>query len=203
MALSSLTSMGREMSSMISRASLRARLKAEMMTTGWMLRSSCGRAWARISPAVRCQYTSISSLRPRTYLTSRRFQPTQNDHRRCAIANLLVLCPAQLDHAFSCWVRHLNLAQDGVAVVGQDDAAHGVEEHLEHRLGSEARPDNVRNAVAYCQPESHHHTQCPTNIKGEKGVASRLGGSDVRQLGFAPSLSFTASGVWAVKRWLA
>ena len=52
MALSSLTSIGREMSSMISSASLSARLKAAMMTTGWMLRSSWGSACARISPAV-------------------------------------------------------------------------------------------------------------------------------------------------------
>jgi hypothetical protein len=51
MALSSLMSIGVEISSMISRASARARLKAAMMTTGWMLRSSWGRAWARISPA--------------------------------------------------------------------------------------------------------------------------------------------------------
>lgn len=57
MALSSLTSMGREISSIISSASFNARLKAEMMTTGWMFRSSWGRAWASISPAV---YVSIA-----------------------------------------------------------------------------------------------------------------------------------------------
>lgn len=44
-------STGMEMSEMIWRASVRARLKAEMMTTGWMLRSRWGRACARISPA--------------------------------------------------------------------------------------------------------------------------------------------------------
>ena len=59
MALSSSTSIGREISSMISRASFRARLKAEMMTTGWMLRSSWGRACARISPAGRGVSTSL------------------------------------------------------------------------------------------------------------------------------------------------
>lgn len=58
MAASSLTSIGVETSSMISRASCRARLKAEMMTTGWILRSSWGRAWARISPARGGQSTS-------------------------------------------------------------------------------------------------------------------------------------------------
>ena len=54
MALSSSISTGREISSMISRASFRACLKAEMITTGWMLRSNCGRACARISPAGKC-----------------------------------------------------------------------------------------------------------------------------------------------------
>lgn len=51
MALSSWISIGRETSSIIWRASARARLKAEMMTTGWMFRSSWGIDWARISPA--------------------------------------------------------------------------------------------------------------------------------------------------------
>ena len=50
-ALSSLMFTGREISSTICRASARARLKAEIITTGCMLRSSCGSAWARISPA--------------------------------------------------------------------------------------------------------------------------------------------------------
>jgi hypothetical protein len=48
-------STGREISSIMSKASARARLKAEMMTTGWIFRSSCGRACARISPALSSQ----------------------------------------------------------------------------------------------------------------------------------------------------
>lgn len=55
MALSSLTLTGREISSTISRASARALLKADIMTTGWMFRSNCGKACARISPAAMCQ----------------------------------------------------------------------------------------------------------------------------------------------------
>ena len=66
MAWSSLMSIGREMSSMISRASLRARLKAEMMTTGWMLRSSWGRDCARISPAGCEDHMSVNGM-PRSY----------------------------------------------------------------------------------------------------------------------------------------
>lgn len=44
-------STGMETSWMTSSASARARLNAWMMTTGWMLRSSCGSDRARISPA--------------------------------------------------------------------------------------------------------------------------------------------------------
>ena len=40
MALSSLISTGNEISSTISRASARARLKADIITTGWMFRSN-------------------------------------------------------------------------------------------------------------------------------------------------------------------
>ena len=51
MALSSLTLTGNDISSTILSASAKARLKADMMTTGWIFRSSCGRACASISPA--------------------------------------------------------------------------------------------------------------------------------------------------------
>lgn len=58
MALSSLIFTGNEISSTIFRASARARLKADIMTTGWMFRSNCGRACASISPAIDRQLMS-------------------------------------------------------------------------------------------------------------------------------------------------
>jgi len=58
-ALSSLVLTGREISSMMSRASARARLKAAIITTGCIFRSSWGRAWARISPAAEHQLTAL------------------------------------------------------------------------------------------------------------------------------------------------
>lgn len=61
MALSSLMLTGLEMSSMISRASARALLKADIITTGWMFRSNCGKACARISPAAMFQLRSFIS----------------------------------------------------------------------------------------------------------------------------------------------
>ena len=50
-ALSSLMFTGSEISSIMSKASARARLKAAIMTTGCILRSSWGKACASISPA--------------------------------------------------------------------------------------------------------------------------------------------------------
>jgi len=40
-----------------------------------------------------------------------------------------------------------DLTQDGVAVVGHDDAAHRVHEHLEHGLGPQARANHVRHCL--------------------------------------------------------
>lgn len=42
---------------------------------------------------------------------------------------------------------NFNLAEDGVAVVGEDNAAHRVKQHLEHGLGTEARPNNISDTV--------------------------------------------------------
>lgn len=50
--LSSLMSIGTDIRLMISSASFKALLYAEMMTTGWMSRSNCARDCARISPAM-------------------------------------------------------------------------------------------------------------------------------------------------------
>jgi len=36
-----------------------------------------------------------------------------------------------------------DLTQDGVAVVGHDDTAHGVHQHLEHGLGAETCSDDI------------------------------------------------------------
>ena len=64
------TSTGTEMSVMTWREASRARLKALMMTTGWMFRSRRGREWARISPAggrSRARKRVSSSLEGRSY----------------------------------------------------------------------------------------------------------------------------------------
>jgi hypothetical protein len=38
---------------------------------------------------------------------------------------------------------NINLSEDGVAVVGEDDAAHGVEQDLQHGLGAKGGSHDV------------------------------------------------------------
>lgn len=156
-----LGSTGTEIESMMRSASSSARLNAEMMTTGWMLRSRYGSACARISPAASGARRG-SAIRPRELRgnvheaksmreweslraegsergrgrreeggggrrdTRRNEELTQDDDARRAVADLLVLRPRQLDHALGRRVRDLDLAQDGVAVVGEAAARCGV-----------------------------------------------------------------------------
>ncbi len=40
------------------------------------------------------------------------------------------------------------LSENGVAIVGEDNAAHRVEQHLEHGLGSEGGADNVGDSLS-------------------------------------------------------
>jgi hypothetical protein len=116
MAWSSSMSTGREISSIISRASLRACLKAEMITTGWMFRSNCGSACASISPAVRRQ----------SKLHTRRDCHTKNDDCCSSISNFLVLCSAELDHALCGRMRDFDFSKDGMTVICQHDASHRI-----------------------------------------------------------------------------
>ena len=57
--------------------------------------------------------------------------------------NFNYLSSCDLDHGFSCRMLDSDLAQDGVAVVGHDDAAHGVHQHLKHGLGAETCSDDI------------------------------------------------------------
>ena len=76
-----------------------------------------------------------------------RISPTKNDNCCGTVTNFFVLCPAELDHALGCGVRHLDLAENSMAVVGEDNTAHGVEEHLEHGLGAEAGSNDISDTM--------------------------------------------------------
>lgn len=61
---------------------------------------------------------------------------TKNNDSRSTIANFLVLCSAKLNHALGGRVGDFDFSEDGMAVVCENDAAHGVEQHLKHGLGA-------------------------------------------------------------------
>ena len=69
----------------------------------------------------------------------------KNDDGSGAVADLLVLRASELDHGLGGGVRHVNLAEDAIAVVRHNDPAHGIEEHLEHGAGAEGGADYVRD----------------------------------------------------------
>lgn len=72
---------------------------------------------------------------------------TEDDDARGSVANLLVLRAGQLQHALGRRVRHVDLAEDGVAIVRDDNAAHGVQEHLQHGARAKGRADDVRHGL--------------------------------------------------------
>eukprot|EP01137_Pigoraptor_chileana_P019540 Opistho-2@80702 len=70
----------------------------------------------------------------------------KNDNRRGSVADLLVLCPADLNHRLCGRVRHVNLAQDGISVVCHDNATHRIHEHFEHGARAKASANDIRNS---------------------------------------------------------
>jgi hypothetical protein len=74
---------------------------------------------------------------------------TKNDNRGGTIANLLVLRTGQLDHALGGRVSDINLTQNRIPVVGEDNATHRVQQHLQHRTRTQARPDNVGHSLRW------------------------------------------------------
>mmetsp|Transcript_26710 Transcript_26710/g.62744 ORF Transcript_26710/g.62744 Transcript_26710/m.62744 type:complete len:240 (-) Transcript_26710:96-815(-) len=85
----------------------------------------------------------------------------QHDHGGRSVPDFFVLSPRQLDHGFRGRVAHVDLTEDAVPVVRHDDPAHRIQQHLEHRLRTEGRPNDV---------------------------GDRYGGADVAQLGLAAGL---------------
>mmetsp|Transcript_43360 Transcript_43360/g.94418 ORF Transcript_43360/g.94418 Transcript_43360/m.94418 type:complete len:260 (-) Transcript_43360:42-821(-) len=71
----------------------------------------------------------------------------EDDHGGGAVAHLLVLRTAQLDHVLRGRVRDVHLAEDRVAVVRHHDAPHRVEEHLKHRARAERRADDAGHGL--------------------------------------------------------
>ncbi|KAJ5625754.1 hypothetical protein N7510_002063 [Penicillium lagena] len=62
---------------------------------------------------------------------------TEDNDGGGSVSHLLILRPTELNHALGRGVRHLDLSQNGVSVIGQYNTPHGVQEHLQHRFGTE------------------------------------------------------------------
>mmetsp|Transcript_43358 Transcript_43358/g.94407 ORF Transcript_43358/g.94407 Transcript_43358/m.94407 type:complete len:260 (-) Transcript_43358:42-821(-) len=69
--------------------------------------------------------------------------PGEDDHGGGAVAHLLVLRTAQLDHVLRRGVGDIHFAENGIAIVGHHNASHRVQEHLEHRARAERCPDDA------------------------------------------------------------
>ena len=61
-------------------------------------------------------------------------RPTKYYHGRRAISDFFVLCSAELDHALRGWVGDLDFSQYRMTIIREYDAAHWIEEHLQHCL---------------------------------------------------------------------
>jgi hypothetical protein len=85
-----------------------------------------------------------------------------------------------------------------MAVVCEDDAAHGVEQHLQHGLGAEAGSNDVGNAGAsWVSVGSNRGIEGQTAFARPGTWDSRLRSGDVGHLSFTPNLPITAVGVCA------
>lgn len=71
----------------------------------------------------------------------------QNNHRRCAIADLFVLGARNFDHTLGGRMLYGDLTQNGIAIVGHHNAAHRVHQHFQHGLRSEACADNIGDGL--------------------------------------------------------
>ena len=84
---------------------------------------------------------------------------SEDDDRGGTISDFFVLGSGELDHALSSWMLHVNLSQDGVSIIGQDNTAHWVEQHLKHALWTESSPNDVRDSLH--SPISTHNLHLP------------------------------------------
>ena len=73
--------------------------------------------------------------------------PGHDDGGGGAVPALVVLGLGDLDYHLGRRVLHVYLLEYGHAVVGDDDVAHGVDQHLVHSLGSQGRADRLGHGL--------------------------------------------------------
>mmetsp|Transcript_37232 Transcript_37232/g.61226 ORF Transcript_37232/g.61226 Transcript_37232/m.61226 type:complete len:228 (-) Transcript_37232:95-778(-) len=70
----------------------------------------------------------------------------ENDDRSGAITNLFVLRSRQFNHGFRRWMVHINLSQDGIAIVGHHYTAHRIQNHFQHRTRTQCGAHNISHS---------------------------------------------------------
>jgi len=74
-------------------------------------------------------------------------QQCQTNRISLMVRHVRYLCPRELDHAFGCRMGDLNLSQDSMAVVGEHNTTHGIQQHLQHSLRAQTRTDNIGDSL--------------------------------------------------------
>ena len=82
---------------------------------------------------------------------------TENDDSGGAIANFLVLCAAQVNHGAGSRMCHIHFSKDGVAIISQNNASHGVQKHFEHGARSKGGTHDVRNSLFVHRTTTRKH----------------------------------------------
>ena len=74
---------------------------------------------------------------------------TSKDDDRCGtITDFLILSSCEFNHRFGSWMLDINFSEDGVTIVGKDNTAHWVKEHLKHTLWSKGSSNNISNGLS-------------------------------------------------------
>mmetsp|Transcript_23900 Transcript_23900/g.53550 ORF Transcript_23900/g.53550 Transcript_23900/m.53550 type:complete len:226 (+) Transcript_23900:1115-1792(+) len=94
----------------------------------------------------------------------------EDDDRSRSISNLFVLRSTEFNHALGSRMLHVNFSENGMAIVGHHDSSHGIQQHLQHRLGTQGGAYNIGHSLRRCYvcrlrilpclplcPFVHHH----------------------------------------------
>lgn len=105
----------------------------------------------RASTSVPCSRDPLLHTKD-TKRTSRNITPlTQDDHARRSISDLLILRPRELDHRLGRRVSDVDFSENCMSIIREQDAAHGVQNHLQHGLGTETSSDDIGDSLCVSQ----------------------------------------------------
>mmetsp|Transcript_25773 Transcript_25773/g.42095 ORF Transcript_25773/g.42095 Transcript_25773/m.42095 type:complete len:213 (-) Transcript_25773:41-679(-) len=68
-----------------------------------------------------------------------------NSHRGSTVTNLLILEIGQLDQDFGAWMLQIQTLENGCAIVGDNDIANIIDQHLVQTQWTQRRFDNIRD----------------------------------------------------------